>query len=129
MADVFVAILANDMAALRRFQGRSSLATYLAVIARRVAVRNLLARLGVPPLAPIAHETPSNVPGVEERIGNQQQVDHMLEGLVPAEAQVVRLYHLEGKSYREISRVVGVPENSIGPLLSRARTRLRSMPH
>ncbi|MEO1498648.1 MAG: sigma-70 family RNA polymerase sigma factor [Planctomycetota bacterium] len=129
VADVFVAILANDMAALRRFQGKSSLATYLAVIARRVVVRGLLARAGVPPLAPIAHDAPSNAQGVEERIGNQQQVAHMLQGLVPAEAQVVRLYHLEGKTYREISRVVGVPENTIGPLLSRARTRLRSMPH
>jgi RNA polymerase sigma-70 factor, ECF subfamily len=37
----------------------------------------------------------------------------------------VRLYHLEGKSYHEISRVVGVPENSIGPLLTRVRARLR----
>jgi RNA polymerase sigma-70 factor (ECF subfamily) len=38
---------------------------------------------------------------------------------------VVRLFHLEGKSYQEISTAVGMPENSIGPILSRARDKLR----
>ncbi len=35
-AEVFVALLADDFAILRRFRGKSSLATYLTVIARRV---------------------------------------------------------------------------------------------
>jgi RNA polymerase sigma-70 factor (ECF subfamily) len=35
------------------------------------------------------------------------------------------MYHLEGKSYREISSVIGMPENSIGPMLSRARAKMR----
>ena len=32
---------------------------------------------------------------------------------------------LEGKTYQEISRSVGMPENSVGPMLSRARAKLR----
>ena len=43
--------------------------------------------------------------------------------LDPQEASVVRMYHLEGKSYEEISKVVGMSENSIGPVLTRARGR------
>jgi RNA polymerase sigma-70 factor (ECF subfamily) len=35
------------------------------------------------------------------------------------------MYHLEGKSYQEISRLVGIPENSVGPTLSRAREKMR----
>ena len=35
------------------------------------------------------------------------------------------MYHLEGKSYREISQSVGMPENSIGATLSRARSKMR----
>ena len=38
---------------------------------------------------------------------------------------MVRMYHIEGKSYYEISVAVGMSENSIGPLLSRARNRMR----
>jgi RNA polymerase sigma-70 factor (ECF subfamily) len=41
------------------------------------------------------------------------------------DAQIVRMYHLEGKSYREISSTMGIAENSIGPALSRARTQMR----
>ena len=40
-AEVFMALLANDYAALRRFRGQSSLATYLTVIARRVVVHTM----------------------------------------------------------------------------------------
>ena len=49
----------------------------------------------------------------------------MLGGLGAPEAKAVRMFHLEGKNYQEISTVVGLPVNSIGPLLSRARSRLR----
>jgi RNA polymerase sigma-70 factor (ECF subfamily) len=35
------------------------------------------------------------------------------------------MYHLEGKSYQEISAAIGMPENSIGPILSRAREKMR----
>jgi RNA polymerase sigma-70 factor (ECF subfamily) len=38
---------------------------------------------------------------------------------------VVRLYYLEGRSYEEISTELNVPVNSIGPILSRAREKLR----
>lgn len=43
----------------------------------------------------------------------------------PREADVIRQFHLEGKSYREISASLGIPENSIGPTLSRALDRMR----
>jgi RNA polymerase sigma-70 factor (ECF subfamily) len=49
----------------------------------------------------------------------------MLQGLSATEAGIVRLYHLEGCTYREISAKLGIPENSIGPTLARAREKLR----
>lgn len=125
IADVFAEVLHNDMAVLRRFQGSSSLATYLAVVARRIATRRLMSRVGVTPLAEVAQAIPPQRDPAEQRIDNRDEVDQMLGGLEAREAQVVRLYHLEGKTYGEISRVVGMPENSIGPLLTRARGSLR----
>jgi RNA polymerase sigma-70 factor, ECF subfamily len=129
-AEVFLAIIKNDYAVLRNFRGKSSLATYLTVVARRIVVRELLARMSAAQLVEGSSKyAPQSVPdphvSVEERFDDRDEVERLLGGLQGTEAQVVGMYHLEGKSYREISMVVGMPENSIGPILSRARNKLR----
>ena len=43
-AEVFLQIINDDFAVLRRFRGNSSLATYLAVIVRRIVVREFIQR-------------------------------------------------------------------------------------
>jgi RNA polymerase sigma-70 factor, ECF subfamily len=129
-AEVFLAIVKNDHALLRNFRGRSSLATYLTVVARRIVVRELLTRM---PAAQLVEGTSTHSAqaiadphvSAEERFDDQEEVERLLGGLHGTEAQVVRMYHLEGKSYYEISLAVGMPENSIGPILSRARNKLR----
>ncbi|MEX2175554.1 MAG: sigma-70 family RNA polymerase sigma factor [Pirellulaceae bacterium] len=127
VADVFTALLADDFAALRRFRGQSSLATYLTVIARRVVVRELLKRRIIPNLSDTSEidDVPDEQESVEQRLSNREEVERLLDDLEGDEANVVRLYHLEGKSYDEISRQTGVPANSVGPMLSRARAKLR----
>ncbi|MBN2292289.1 MAG: sigma-70 family RNA polymerase sigma factor [Pirellulales bacterium] len=126
-AEVFLSIIREDFGVLRRFRGQSSLATYLTVIARRVVVKQILQRktssnLGDATLGSAVETTRG---GLEERIENQEEVERLLGILPGTEAQVVRMYHIEGKSYFEISVAVGMSENSIGPLLSRARNRMR----
>ena len=131
-AEVFLAILNKDFAVLQHFRGQSSLATYLTVIARRVVIRELLkqktvARLGEPTeSATLVEALADRNPGPEQRLSDREQVERLLDELDGAEAEVVRLYHLEGKSYQEISAALGMPENSIGPTLSRARDKLRN---
>ena len=131
-SEVFVAVLADDFAVLRRFRGQSSLATYLTVIARRVVVRELLRHRIVPnqsDTAEMKDVAESSESTVEERLSNREQVERLLDELQGNEADIVRLYHLEGKSYDEISRETGVPENSIGPTLSKARAKMRRSGH
>ena len=123
-ADVFLAIIDNDMAVLRHFRGRSSLATYLAVIARRVVVRKLVEGRASVPLGDMVAQAESE-DELEQRIGDSEEVGRLLGQLQGSEATVVRMYHLEGKTYQEISRSVGMPENSVGPMLSRARAKMR----
>ena len=128
-ADVFLVLLENDFAVLRRFRGGSSLATYLTVVARRVVVRELMRR-GKPaslscPLESGSAEFSSGDQAIERRISDHDQVQQLIGNLNGSEAEIVRMYHLEGKSYREISDKVGMPENSIGPTLSRARSKMR----
>ena len=124
-SEVFLAIVDNDMAALRHFRGKSSLATYLTVIARRVVVRKLVDGHSSVPLGDMVARAESGEFEPEERIGDREEVSRLLGELHGSEAAVVRMYHLEGKSYQEIGHAVGMPENSIGPMLSRARAKLR----
>ena len=124
-ADVFLAVVHNDFAVLRHFRGKSSLATYLTVIARRVVVRKLVDSRTATPLSAAADVA---VDGDSEQciITDREEVEQLLEQLDGSEADVVRMYHLEGKTYQEISRMTGLPTNSVGPVLSRARTKLRN---
>ncbi len=124
-ADVFLAIVDNDMAVLRHFRAKSSLATYLTVIARRVVVRKLVEGSSAMPLGDMVARAEASESEPEQRIDNREEVGRLLDELQGSEADVVRMYHLEGKSYQEISRTVGMPENSVGPMLSRARAKLR----
>ncbi len=128
-AEVFLAVIRNDFAVLRNFRGQSSLATYLTVVARRVVVRDLLARGPGGKLSPPVQRLPQAVPdphmNAEKKVSDREEVEHLIGGLQGNEALVVRMYHLEGKTYQEISTTVGMPENSIGPILSRARDKLR----
>lgn len=127
-AEVFLQIIRDDFAILRHFRGEASLATYLTVVARRSVVKELLRRktaaLGDKALQQAA-EVADPQARAEQRISDREEVERLLEGLKGGEARIVRMYHLEGKSYQEISRTVGVAENSIGPILSRARTKMR----
>lgn len=124
-AEIFLRLIENDFAILRRFRGQASLATYLAVVGRRIAVRLLRER------AP-ARRTPGEL---EELLGpsepltfdfaSREEVEKLLENLPEGESKALRLFYLEGKSYTEIARELGVAENTVGPILSRARERLR----
>ncbi len=136
VSEVFLEIVKDDLALLRHFRCQSSLATYLTVVARRVVVRRILQRKQSTRLAEAGQNTagqntvdqqPSNEVDVEQRLANRDEVERLLEQLEGTEADVVRLHYLEGKSYQEISSTVGMPENSVGPTLSRAREKLRKV--
>jgi RNA polymerase sigma-70 factor (ECF subfamily) len=128
-AEVFLTIIQDDFGLLRHFRGQSSLATYLTVVARRIVVRKMLQQKGAARLnegvASASREVPDRAPPAEDRILNAEEIERLLEGLDATEAKIVRMYHLQGNSYQEISTAVGMPENSIGPILSRARSKMR----
>jgi RNA polymerase sigma-70 factor (ECF subfamily) len=131
-AEIFLAIVDDDYAVLRRFKGASSLPTYLTVIARRICIREVVKRQRESELGHVsAHRAmvaAEDEPSDEvEPIVSAEEVERMLQGLPDKEAQVVRLYHLKYLNYRQIGKQLGIPENSVGPILASARKRLRRM--
>lgn len=152
-AEVFYHIVSDDFRLLRRFRKESSLATYLSVVARRVIVREMLrmnaSRRGQVRQSEQQHHELHQGAGVTQAGSDAGMATHnghpttrwredefpfdveelpsLLQRLADTEAQVVRLYYLDEKSYREISEETGMPENSVGPTLSRAREKLRRL--
>ena len=131
VAEIFLALLNDDYAVLRRFRGQSSLATYLTVIARRVVVHGIIRRRMAEALGHVAANHPDMKQQADshhfdlKRIEDQEEVQRMLADLPAGDAEVVKQYHLHGRTYREISSHLGIPENTIGPTLTRARQKLR----
>lgn len=126
VADIFCGIVSNDLAVLRRFRGNSSLATYLTVIARRIAVRKMSERRMAEALGHVdAHGASlAQAEASSSAVENREQIEALLGDLDARSATVVRMSYLEGKSYAEIAKALDIAENSVGSLLSRAKQKL-----
>lgn len=129
-AQVLLQIVNNDYAALRQFRGNSSLATYLTVISRRTAVTELARRAERkesqrPNSHPLLEEAEDNEPAPGKGLETLEEVGRLLQKLPEKDRAVVRLYFLEGRSYEQISKELEIPMNSVGPILTRARKKLR----
>jgi RNA polymerase sigma-70 factor (ECF subfamily) len=125
-AEILLQIVANNYAALRQFQKRSSLATYLTVIARRICVHEMIKRhkqrtqnLGD------AKQVPEPADRHQSSFDTMDEVQRLLSKLPRRAREAVRMFFLEGRSYEEISTKMNVPVNTIGALLSRAKDALR----
>lgn len=128
-AEILLGIVDDDYRTLRQFKGQSALPTYLTVVARRICVKEVVKRHRE---AELGHVTASRALAGEdgpnehaEPIATAEEVDRMLKDLPEREAEVVRLYHLKYLNYRQIGKQLGIPENSVGPILAKARKRLR----
>lgn len=124
-AEVVTQILEDNFKVLRRFRGRSSLATYLTVIARRVVVTRLYRRQAMERRKATFDKAALATQDPDLRIDTEEEVHQLLAGLREREADLVRSFYLERKPYQQISQEMGIPENSIGPMLARLRQRLR----
>lgn len=127
-AEIFLEVVDDDYAVLRRFKGESSLPTYLTVVARRICVKEVIKRQREAELGHTqAHRSTIGDDGSAEAeaIASAEEVARMLEHLSDREAEVVRLYHLKYLNYRQIGKQLGIAENSVGPILAKARQTLR----
>ena len=129
-SEVLLEIVDEDYDVLRRYKGISSLPTYLTVIARRICVKEIIRRHRE---AELGHSTAHRAIVEEDQSGKAEpiiaaeEVERMLAHLPEREADVVRLYHLKYLNYRQIGKQLGIPENSVGPILAKARRSLKKL--
>jgi RNA polymerase sigma-70 factor (ECF subfamily) len=129
-AEILLQIVQADYSLLRQFKGHCSLATYLTVIARRVCVHELARRAAAREVQPAGtgaemKEVEAEESSRADSLESLEEVARLLGKLPKREREVVRLHYLEGRTYEEISIALKIPVNSIGPILSRARKKLR----
>jgi RNA polymerase sigma-70 factor, ECF subfamily len=128
-AEVLLQIVSGDYSALRQFKGHCSLATYLTVIARRICVHELARKSAAREVQPATADKINEFEDEElaraQDLDNLEEVEKLLGKLPNKEREVVRLHYLEGRTYEEISTALNIPVNTIGPILSRARKKLR----
>lgn len=128
VAEILTRLVDDDFKILRTFRGKARLSTFLTVIARRVAV-NHLARIQAMRKRQVEANAGAELASADSSheiaVANADEVRYLLDSLKGRELELVRAFFVDNKTYHEISQEMGIPENSIGPTLSRIREKLR----
>jgi RNA polymerase sigma-70 factor (ECF subfamily) len=121
---------------LGRFEARSSVKTWLSrILVTQAALwrRRRRSRRDVLPLTSLAgpEDEGGQLPVAAPGAGPAAEVDYgidlraALQALSPDHREVVTLREIDGLSYEEIARVLGVPRGTVESRLHRARAELR----
>ena len=121
-------LLTNDKRALKSFQGRSKLSTWLTVIIRRVTIQHLATEQRLAK----KRDRETALELVEQKEKTAQEHQGRLKILKLAKSklsvddqEILKLHYERELSYSQIAKHLRISTNAVGPKLSRARTRLR----
>ena len=123
---VYVELLRDGGKVLRTYRGDSDLEGWVAVISMRTAYRLMRQKGPEAPLPELLPAAPTPAPGERaERTEFLNRLDQAFRQLEPREAALLRLSYYEQMSYKEIATALGLPLNSVSPLLIRAKEKLK----
>jgi RNA polymerase sigma-70 factor (ECF subfamily) len=119
---------------LRRFQGKSSVKTYILRIAHNRAVSHVNSQVKAPDFS--EYDSVSNEPSAantsitnpETQIANQQTVSTLLDAIrkLSLSARQIVTLSLEGLSYNEIAEICGTTTSNVGVVLNRSKQQIMS---
>jgi RNA polymerase sigma-70 factor, ECF subfamily len=119
--DIFIAVFRS----LRHFRGEAQLSTWIYRIAARHAIRLGRRRRSREMMRVLLlKEKPQLITDPAERSTQVATLDRMLAKLPPKKRTVLVLFEIEGLSAKEISDVVGCPENTVWSRLHHARAEM-----
>ncbi len=124
-SEVFLEILKDDFAFLRAYRGESKLSTYLSTLVHRKAVQEINKRVSYlnGNKGAVVPNTSSH--GKVSSVIQNNILREAISKLAMPERAMIGMFYLEGLSYKEISESLGLAMNSIGPMLARARLKLK----
>ncbi|MBV8563891.1 MAG: sigma-70 family RNA polymerase sigma factor [Methylobacteriaceae bacterium] len=113
-----------------RFEGRSSATTWLMAIARNKALTEMRRR----PMEPLDEARAETIPDLgddpEQALqtkGRDRILRHCLSALSPEHREIIDLVYYHEKSVREVSEIVGIPENTVKTRMFYARKHLNAL--
>jgi RNA polymerase sigma-70 factor (ECF subfamily) len=115
-SQVFMELFQNEGRALRAYRGESALTTWLTVVAYRIATREFVRMVRAREVDALK---PSALP-----VERDAEVLEFLERLPELDRRALVMFHVDDRSYREISEQLGIPQNQVGMVLLRAREKL-----
>jgi RNA polymerase sigma-70 factor, ECF subfamily len=119
--DIFIAVFRS----LKHFRGEAQLSTWIYRIAARHAIRLGRRRRARETMrVTMMKEKTPIVADPSERSTQLATLDRMLGKLPPKKRTVLVLFEIEGLSAKEISDVVGCPENTVWSRLHHARSEM-----
>lgn len=134
---VFLDLLRDGARKLGTFDGRSRLATWLTVVATRLALnavaadpaRKLDREMSRGLAQALTRRSPKALPPLEETAREEERalVRAVLDRMAPRDRLLLRAVREDGASYAEAARILGVSPNSIGSLLERAESRFTDL--
>jgi RNA polymerase sigma-70 factor, ECF subfamily len=117
--DVFLVVWQSA----HKFRGQSSVSTWILGIAYK---KGLKAVSKQHPTQPLDESKQSDNP-LEEQLIQTRDLCHCVGALTPEHRAVVELTYYFGYSYKEISDILGCPENTVKTRMFYARQKLRSL--
>ena len=101
------------------------MSTYLCTLVHRKAVHEINKRICYlnDNKGPVASENPLR--GRASGVVETNILREAISRLAMPERAMIGMFYLEGRSYKEISVSLGIALNSIGPVLGRARIKLK----
>lgn len=126
---VFLAFVEKDMKSLRAYREQGQLVTYLSAIAMWLVLHDRTSRAegrpgGVFRLSQ-GHPDPAAGPAEQVEAGEAQERLHQELEKLPPRVCLAFTLQTEGSSLRDIGRALGISEDTVAQLLSRARATLR----
>lgn len=119
-SEIFLEVLKDDFALLRRYKGQSKLSTYLCVMARRKAADEIEKRRKIL----IPRLSGDVIAGVKDQ-GISLGLREGLDKLSKDQNKALKMKYLQGMSYREIADALKISIDSVGSLLFRGKNQLR----
>lgn len=133
--DLLARLYERDCRRLRSYQGRCPFAAWLKSLAVRITLNTIRdekrrGRYGGGEIEDLALQAAPADAGEQADPGEREEIrrlDAVLDSLGPVQRTALKMFYYDGLSYRQISLALGIPVQTLGSLITRARARLKEL--